>query len=95
LLTFSKTFWTMQQMYSSRRRLLWIEIKQFFISLYYLFIFSHQSKNFIASIISTATAIPTQVVQWLRLALSNGPNNLPFPHLRTETDPLSETLFFF
>jgi hypothetical protein len=30
-LLFSKTSWTMQQMYSSRRRLLWIEIKQFCI----------------------------------------------------------------
>jgi hypothetical protein len=36
-------------------------------------------------------------VQWLRLALSNGPNwvGLPCPiHLRTETDPVSETLWF-
>jgi hypothetical protein len=33
----SKIFWTMQQMYSSRRRLFWIEIKQFCISLYILF----------------------------------------------------------
>jgi hypothetical protein len=35
-------------------------------------------------------------VQWLRLALSKGPNWLGvFPHLRTETDPVSETLSFF
>jgi hypothetical protein len=36
--------------------------------------------------------------QWLRLALSNGPNwgGLSCPiHLRTETDPVSETLWFF
>jgi hypothetical protein len=44
---------------------------------------------------------PTQLgsldrVQWLRLALSMGPNwvgILP-PHLRTETDPASETSCF-
>jgi hypothetical protein len=37
-------------------------------------------------------------VQWLRLALSNGPSwvCLPCPiHLRTETDPVSETLWSF
>jgi hypothetical protein len=36
--------------------------------------------------------------QWLRLALSNGPNwvGLSYPiHLRTETDPVSETLWYF
>jgi hypothetical protein len=36
--------------------------------------------------------------QWLRLALSNGPNwiGLPCPiQLRTETDPVSETLCFY
>jgi hypothetical protein len=36
-------------------------------------------------------------LQWLRLALSNGPNwvGLSYPiHLRTETDPVSETLWF-
>jgi hypothetical protein len=36
--------------------------------------------------------------QWLRLALSNGPNwvGLSCPlHLRTETDPVSETLWYF
>jgi hypothetical protein len=36
--------------------------------------------------------------QWLRLALSNGPNwiGLPCPiHLRTETDPVPETLCFY
>jgi hypothetical protein len=33
-------------------------------------------------------------VQRLRLALSKGPNKVfPTPHLRTETDPVSETLF--
>jgi hypothetical protein len=38
-----------------------------------------------------------RLVQWLRLALSNGPNwvGLSCPiHLRTETDPVSETLWF-
>jgi hypothetical protein len=35
-------------------------------------------------------------VQWLRLALSKGPNRVGvFPHLRRETDPVSETLCFF
>jgi hypothetical protein len=36
------------------------------------------------------------VVHWLRLALSKGPNTkyVSSPHLRTETDPLSETLCF-
>jgi hypothetical protein len=33
--------------------------------------------------------------QWLRLALSKGPNRVGvFPHLRTETDPVSEMLCF-
>jgi hypothetical protein len=38
----------------------------------------------------------TWVVQWLRLALSNGPNRVCVSpcHLRTETDPVSETLCF-
>jgi hypothetical protein len=45
---FSKTFRTMQPMYLSRRKLLWIEIKQIFISLYFLFLLSHQSNKFIA-----------------------------------------------
>jgi hypothetical protein len=36
------------------------------------------------------------LVQWLRLAFSKGPNRVGvFPHLRTETDPVSETLCFF
>jgi hypothetical protein len=38
----------MQQMYSSSRKLLWIELKQFSISLYFVFFSSHQSQNFIA-----------------------------------------------
>jgi hypothetical protein len=41
-----------------------------------------------------AVVILTQLVQWLSLALSKGPNwagILP-PHLRTEADPVSETL---
>jgi hypothetical protein len=34
-------------------------------------------------------------VQWLRLTLSKGPNKIGFfPHLRTETDPVSETSCF-
>jgi hypothetical protein len=34
--------------------------------------------------------------QWLGLALSKGPNRIGFfPHLRTETDPVSETSCFF
>jgi hypothetical protein len=38
----------------------------------------------------------THNVQWLRLALSKGPNRVGvFPHLRTETDPVSETLYVF
>jgi hypothetical protein len=39
----------------------------------------------------------TGVVQWFRLALSKGPNWVyvfPPPHLRTETDPVSETSCF-
>jgi hypothetical protein len=37
----------------------------------------------------------TSVVQWLRLAVSKGPNRVGvFPHLRTETDAVSETLCF-
>jgi hypothetical protein len=37
-----------------------------------------------------------KTIQWLRLALSKGPNWVGvFPHLRTETDPVSETLCFF
>jgi hypothetical protein len=37
----------------------------------------------------------TGVVQWLRLALSKGPNRgSSLPHLRAETDPVSETLCF-
>jgi hypothetical protein len=39
-----------------------------------------------------------EYIQWLRLALSKGPKRIGVsPHLRTETDPVSETscLFFF
>jgi hypothetical protein len=38
----------------------------------------------------------TEVVQWLRVALSKGPNwvGVFLPHLRTETDPVSETSCF-
>jgi hypothetical protein len=33
---------------------------------------------------------------WNRLALSKGPNKvLPWPHLKTQKDPVSRTLFFF
>jgi hypothetical protein len=32
------------------------------------------------------------VVQWLRLALSKGPNRVSPTRIRTETDPVSETL---
>jgi hypothetical protein len=36
------------------------------------------------------------LVQWLRLALSKGPNRVGvFPHLRMETDPVFEKLCFF
>jgi hypothetical protein len=36
-----------------------------------------------------------KLVQWLRLALSNGPNRVGVsPHLRAETDPVSETSCF-
>jgi hypothetical protein len=48
LLTVFKNFLNDATNYSSRRRLLWIEIKQILITLYSLFIFSHQSQNFIA-----------------------------------------------
>jgi hypothetical protein len=44
------------------------------------------------------TMVYGAVVQWLRLALSEGPNwiGLPCPiHLRTETNPVSETLWSF
>jgi hypothetical protein len=35
-------------------------------------------------------------IKKLRLALCKGPNRVGvFPHLRTETDPVSETLCFF
>jgi hypothetical protein len=35
------------------------------------------------------------VVQWLTLALSKGPNRVyPYPHVKMETDLDSETLFF-
>jgi hypothetical protein len=46
------------------------------------------------SLIGIAVVILTQVVHWLRLALSNGPNRVGVspPHLRTETYPVSETL---
>jgi hypothetical protein len=41
------------------------------------------------------TQTQTWVVQWLRLALSNGPNRIGVsPHLRTEIDPVSETSYF-
>jgi hypothetical protein len=37
----------------------------------------------------------TGVVQWLKLAFSKGPNRVGVsPHVRTETDPVSETLCF-
>jgi hypothetical protein len=39
------------------------------------------------------SVIMTCVVQWLRLAFSKGPNKLRVfpPHMRTETEPVSET----
>jgi hypothetical protein len=48
----------------------------------------HQWSRFLKKHIHT-----TEPVQWMRLALSNGPNSYhPFPHLMTETNQLPESL---
>jgi hypothetical protein len=50
--------------------------------------------NVVASIYA-AVVILTWVFQSFRLALSKGPNRVGVsPHLRTETDPVSETPYF-
>jgi hypothetical protein len=48
-----------------------------------------------ALVADVRSALSHIAVQWLRLALSKGPNRIGFfPHLRTETDPVSETSWF-
>jgi hypothetical protein len=47
-------------------------------------------------VVAAAASVTSIIIRWLRLALSKGPNRIGFsPHLRTETDPVSETSWFF
>jgi hypothetical protein len=57
-----------------------------------------KTKNHVSETGSVSVLRWTRQDQWLRLALSNGPNSVGLScpiHLRTGTDPVSKTLWFF